>query len=916
MTGCFYVEEDVQLTTIPITPSEAGKREGELMPKRPNFSLDAYDAATLEGATYQWWWDSGFFKPSGATSAKAYAIVMPPPNVTGVLHLGHALDNSIQDALIRFRRMQGYDVLWMPGTDHAGIATQTRVEAQIKATQGLTRHELGREAFVERVWAWKEEYAEVIRSQIRRLGASCDWSRERFTMDPGLSAAVREVFVTLYERGLIYRGEYIINWCPRCTTALSDIEVEHEETEGTLYHIRYPFADGDGYLTVATTRPETMLGDTAVAVHPDDERYAAFVGRRLRLPLTEREIPLIADAYVDSAFGTGAVKITPAHDPNDFEVGRRHGLPAINIMTKDGALADTAGEFAGMERFAARAAIVARLEAEGLLTRERHVHAVGHCERCSTVVEPWLSTQWFVRMKPLSEPAQAVVDNGTVRFVPERFTKIYGHWLESIRDWCISRQLWWGHRIPAWHCADCAGVTVAREQPAACSHCGQSRLHQDDDVLDTWFSSALWPFSTMGWPEQTTDLQRYFPTDVLVTGPDIIGFWVTRMIFTSLEFTGRQPFSDVLIHGLVRDDQGRKFSKSLNNGIDPMDVIDKFSADALRFMLLTGAAMGQDMRFYEERVEAAQALVTKLWNAARFVAANAEGQAPRLIPVGERTLAERYLLHRLDETVATVTQQLEAYQFPEAGKSVYEFFWNDVCDWYIELSKVALYSEDENEKIPVRQTLLYVLDQALRLLHPFMPFVTESIWQSLFASGPTIMRSSWPTVQGLQDREAVSSMLCVMDAIRTVRNLRHELSVAPSRKIDLIVRPDAGMLALFASQRAVLTRLCNCQSLLIAVDAPVPVERVGGVVTGAELFLSLVGLVDLDAERQRLQKECDDLDYEVQRLEGKLGNEAFVNKAPATVVELERQKLLGYVEKRAKVLAQLGNLGTSGMVGE
>ncbi|MCY0893092.1 MAG: valine--tRNA ligase [Acidibacillus sp.] len=870
--------------------------------------LGAYHAEEIENRLYQWWMDQGFFEATGDQKKKPFTIVMPPPNVTGVLHLGHALDNTIQDLLIRMRRMQGYDALWLPGTDHAGIATQTRVEAQLSKNDGLSRHDIGREEFVKRVWEWKEQYAEVIRSQIRRLGASCDWSRERFTMDPGLSKAVREVFVTFYEKGLIYRGNYIINWCPRCGTALSDIEVEYEETKGTLYHITYPFTDGSGSLVIATTRPETLFGDVAVAVHPDDDRYRSVVGKYLRLPFVEREIPVIADEYVDPEFGTGAVKITPAHDPNDFEVGQRHHLQAMNVMTKDGKLNEYAGKFATLDRYEARTQVVAELMEQGLLTHEEHDHSVGHCERCGTVVEPWLSTQWFVKMEPLAIPAKEVVASGETQFIPDRFAKIYSHWLEHIRDWCISRQLWWGHRIPAFYCANCGGTTVSRDDVHVCSHCGSHQISQDEDVLDTWFSSALWPFSTMGWPDdETGDLARYFPTQVLSTGFDIIYFWVARMIFMSLSFTGIPPFEHVLMHGLVRDDQGRKFSKSLGNGIDPMDVIEKYSADALRFMLVTGATLGQDMRFYLERVESAQALVTKIWNASRFVLMNIDSESkPQLPTVADRSLADRYILHRLQETSEQVTQELESYQFAEAGKTIYEFIWNDFCDWYIELAKVSLYDEQNEQKAATQGTLVFVLDHALRLLHPFMPFVTEEIWRALPHDGETIMRASWPDgSEALVDYKAFTDMMMVMDVVRAVRALRHEKNIAPSKKIDMILRPKADRVEMLQVAAPYLVRLCNPQSLLIAQDVQLPEERITSVLADVEIIVSLEGLVDLAAEQKRLTEEKKQLEFEVSRLQGKLNNESFVAKAPDAIVQKEREKLQGYMEQLEKIVAEL-----------
>ena len=869
--------------------------------------LGKYDAQAIETRLYDWWVNEGFFKAGADQSKQPYTIVMPPPNVTGVLHLGHALDNTVQDLLIRFKRMQGFDALWVPGTDHAGIATQTRVEAKLMEESGTTRHDLGREKFIERVWSWKEEYAGVIRAQIRRLGASVDWSRERFTMDPGLSDAVREVFVRLYEDGLIYRGDYIINWCPRCGTALSDIEVEYEEKQSALYEIDYPFVSGEGSLTVATTRPETLFGDVAVAVHPEDARYAHLIGSKLRLPFVEREIPVIADEYVDPEFGTGAVKITPAHDPNDFEVGKRHHLPAINVMTKDGTLSELAGEFAGMERFAARTAVIQALRACGQLREKAHVHSVGHCERCKTVVEPWLSTQWFVKMQPLAVPAMQAVQDGVTRFVPSRFEKIYQHWLENIRDWCISRQLWWGHRIPAWYCADCGHTTVARTTPEACGSCGGTHLHQDEDVLDTWFSSALWPFSTMGWPHDSEDLMRYFPTNVLSTGFDIIYFWVARMIFSSLYFTKQVPFQDVLIHGLVRDGEGRKFSKSLGNGIDPMDVIAQYSADALRFMLVTGAAMGQDMRFYMERVEAAQSLVTKIWNAAKFVIMNTtDVQNSADLTVTPTSLADRYILHRLQATITLVTEEIEAYQFAEAGKEIYEFFWNDFCDWYIELAKVSLYAQDEQAKLPTKATLIYVLDAALRLLHPLMPFVTEEIWQHLPHSGRTITLSAWPVANpALRDLAGFEQMALVMDTIRAVRNLRHEANVTPGKKVQVVLKPDPSHESLLNGAIPYILRLCNAESVIVGATATPPEERVTNVIAGVEVYLSLAGLVDMEAELERLRKEKKDLDSEVSRLLGKLNNAAFVAKAPADIVEKEKEKLAMYEDRREKVLTEL-----------
>ncbi len=882
--------------------------ESRIADERP--ALGTYNAQEMEGRLYDWWLVKGFFKAGNDKTKKPYSIVMPPPNVTGVLHIGHALDNAMQDLLIRMKRMQGFDALWMPGMDHAGIATQTRVEAQLLKTEGKTRHDLGREAFVKRVWDWKEEYAATIRQQLKRLGASCDFSRERFTMDEGLSKAVREVFVRFYEKGLIYRGNYIIHWCPRCETALSDIEVEHVETSGALYHVAYPFADGTGALTIATTRPETMFGDVAVAVHPDDERYQHVIGKKLILPFIHREIPVIADEYVEKEFGTGAVKITPAHDQNDFEVGLRHHLKAINVMTKTGALNDHAGPFAGMDRFAARKKIEEELNALGILQKESHMHAVGHCERCGTVIEPWLSTQWFVKMEPLAMPAQKAVDQGDVSFVPERFSKIYTHWLDNIKDWCISRQLWWGHRIPAFYCDDCHEVIVSREDPQVCRACGSTHLHQDEDVLDTWFSSALWPFSTMGWPDKTDDLQRYFPTQVLVTGFDIIYFWVARMIFTSLAFTEKAPFRHVLMHGLLRDVQGRKLSKSLGNGIDPMEVIDQYSADALRFMLVTGATLGQDMRFYTERMESAQGLVTKIWNAARFVTMNTADVARVRVPQKDQLdVVDRYILHRLDETIHVVTTQLEVFDFAEAGKAIYEFFWNDFCDWYIETSKVHLYGQNEEKKVSAKETLVFVLDQSLRLLHPMMPFVTEEIWQALPTDGETIMKAEFPHLDGAWiDSDAMASMNLIMDIIRAVRTLRHDANLPLSKQVPIILKVSDERLAMVKSTAPYIERLCNPASLVIETAPHVPQERLVAVLTDVEVMLSMEGLIDKVAERERLLKEKQNFEFEVMRLVKKLENPSFVERAPEDVVQKEREKLRDYEEKRDKVIAMLASL--------
>ncbi|MDI3256547.1 MAG: valine--tRNA ligase [Kyrpidia sp.] len=868
----------------------------------------AFEPANVENKWYRFWMEKGYFRAGRVPEGKPFTIVIPPPNVTGALHMGHALDYTLQDILIRWRRMQGRDALWLPGTDHAGIATQNRVEATLLKETGQTRHDLGREAFVEKVWEWKRQYGSIITNQIRALGFSCDWSRERFTMDEGLSKAVREVFVRLYERGLIYRGKYIINWCPRCRTALSDIEVEHEELAGTLHYIRYPLAEGTGHLVVATTRPETMFGDVAVAVHPEDDRYRTWIGKTVRLPLTDREIPVIADAYVDPSFGTGCLKITPAHDPNDFEVGRRHRLPAPAVMNEDGTMNEGAGEFQGMDRFAARRAVVDKLREEGYLERvEEHRHAVGHCQRCQTVVEPFLSEQWFVKMKPLAEPAIEAVKAGRVRFVPERFEKLYLHWVENVRDWCISRQLWWGHRIPAWYCQACGETIVRVEEPERCPRCGSERLHQEEDVLDTWFSSALWPFSTMGWPEETEDFQRYFPTDVLVTGFDIIYFWVARMIFMSLAFTGHVPFRTVYIHGLVRDSQGRKMSKSLGNGIDPLEVVDKYGADALRFMLASGTSPGNDQRFYWEKVESSRHFANKIWNAARFVMMNVDGTADgRLdgLPLG---WTDRWIVRRLNETVRDVTHALEDYDFGGAAKTVYDFVWSEFCDWYIEFSKAALYGGDSEARRTAGQVLVHVLDRALRLLHPFMPFVTEEIWQKLPVHGESLVVAPWPEVEiRFEDPRAAERVEEWMDLIRRVRNVRSEMNVPPGKPVPVVVRPNSEeALADLQAGLIFIRRLAHVEPCTFDLHAAAPPKSVTEVLSRAEVFIPLEGLVNLEDEIKRLEKEWADLQAEVDRVRVKLNNPSFVAKAPAAVVEEQRRKEQDYLARQQRVAARL-----------
>ncbi len=867
-----------------------------------------YDPKQAEAKWYDYWLEGGYFKAGDNPDKEPFTIVIPPPNVTGNLHIGHALGNTLQDILIRFKRMQGYDVLWLPGMDHAGIATQARVEAKLRE-EGISRHDLGREKFLEAAWQWKEEYAQNIANQWRKMGLSLDYSRERFTLDEGLSDAVREVFIQLYEEGLIYRGKYIINWDPVAKTALSDIEVIHKEVQGALYHVKYPFADGSGYIQIATTRPETMLGDTAVAVHPEDERYQNLIGKKVILPLTGRKIPIIADDYVDMEFGSGAVKITPAHDPNDFEVGNRHQLPQMLVMDESGKMNEKAGKYQGLDRFDCRKQIVKDLETEGLLVNvEEHLHAVGHSERSGTVVEPYLSTQWFVAMKPLAERAiHAQKKSEGARFVPERFEKIYLNWIENVHDWCISRQLWWGHRIPAWYCSKCGEMTVAREEPAACSHCESDQLKQDEDVLDTWFSSALWPFSTLGWPEQTADLKRYFPTDVLVTGYDIIYFWVARMIFTALKFTDEIPFKDVLITGLVRDAEGRKMSKSLGNGIDPMEVIDQYGADAMRYMLSTGCTPGNDQRFRFERVEAARNFANKIWNASRFALMHLKGISEEDLQLkGPFSTVDKWMLHRLNETVRDVTRLLDRYDFGEAGRILHNFIWDEFCDWYIEFAKLPLYGEEEEPKRVTRSVLVHVLDQLLRLLHPMMPFITEEIWQHLPVKGKSIAAASWPKVNDeFVSPQAVKEMKTLIEIIRAVRNIRAEMDVAPKRQIELLLRPDQDILRSILDHEAVIQKLCGVNQLTADTDLKRPEKSMAAVVTGAELFLPLSGLVDIQETVSRLKAELKKLDAEVKRTEKKLGNPGFVAKAPAHVVENERKKGEEYKKKRDKVIARL-----------
>ncbi|PFF22826.1 valine--tRNA ligase [Bacillus anthracis] len=868
-----------------------------------------YDHMSVEEGLYQWWLEGKYFEATGDEKKQPYTIVIPPPNVTGKLHLGHAWDTTLQDILTRTKRMQGYDVLWLPGMDHAGIATQAKVEGKLRE-EGISRYDLGREKFLEKAWEWKEEYASHIRQQWGKVGLGLDYSRERFTLDEGLSDAVNKVFVQLYEKGLIYRGEYIINWDPATRTALSDIEVIHKEVQGAFYHMNYPLTDGSGHIRLATTRPETMLGDTAVAVHPEDDRYKHLIGKTVTLPIVAREIPIIADEYVEKDFGTGVVKITPAHDPNDFEVGNRHDLPRILVMNEDGSMNEKAGKYNGMDRFECRKALVKDLQEAGVLVEiEPHMHSVGHSERSGAVVEPYLSTQWFVKMAPLAEKAVALQqkEEEKVTFVPERFENTYLRWMENIHDWCISRQLWWGHRIPAWYHKETGEVYVGTEAPADIEN-----WNQDNDVLDTWFSSALWPFSTLGWPnEDAADFKRYYSTDALVTGYDIIFFWVSRMIFQGLEFTGERPFKDVLIHGLVRDEQGRKMSKSLGNGIDPMEVIEKYGADAMRFFLSTGSAPGQDLRFSMEKVESTWNFINKIWNASRFVLMNMDDMKYEEIDLtGEKSVADKWILTRLNETIESVTRNMDKYEFGEAGRSLYNFIWDDFCDWYIEMAKLPLYGEDEAAKKTTRSILAYVLDQTMRLLHPFMPFVTEKIWQHLPHEGESITVAAWPTVrEDLQDTEAAAEMHLLVDIIRSVRNIRAEVNTPMSKKVQMQIKAkDEAVLAQLTKNSSYIERFCNPSELTIQTDLQAPEKAMTAIVTGAELFLPLADLINLDEERARLEKELEKFDKEVERVQKKLSNQGFVAKAPAAVIEGERAKEQDYLEKREAVRQRLADL--------
>ena len=854
-----------------------------------------YDPKDVEDRIYKMWLDGKYFHAKCEEGKETYTIVIPPPNITGQLHMGHALDNTLQDILIRFKRMQGYDTLWLPGTDHASIATEAKIVEAMKK-EGITKDDLGRDGFLERAWEWKRQYGGRIIEQLKKLGSSCDWDRERFTLDEGCNKAVREVFVNLYEKGLIYRGERIINWCPHCKTSISDAEVEYEEQAGHFWHLRYPFVDGSGYLELATTRPETLLGDTAVAVNPNDERYKDLIGKELDLPIVHRKIPVVADDYVEMDFGTGVVKITPAHDPNDFEVGLRHNLPVICVMTDDAKITDDYPKYAGLDRYEARKAIVADLEAEGALVKvEDYTHNVGTCYRCGTTVEPAVSKQWFVKMKPLATPAIDAVKNGETKFVPQRFEKVYFHWLENIRDWCISRQLWWGHRIPAWYCEECGEITVSREDAHKCAHCGSEKIVQDPDTLDTWFSSALWPFSTLGWPDKTEDLKHYYPTNTLVTGYDIIPFWVMRMMFSGLEHTGEVPFNTVLIHGLVRDSQGRKMSKSLGNGVDPLEVIDTFGADALRFSLATGNSPGNDMRYIPERVEASRNFANKIWNAARFILMNLESDEVMPINTADFALEDKWIISKYNTLVRDVTENLDHFELGLAVQKLYDFIWDVFCDWYIEICKSRLNGEDEAAKNTARSVLVYVFTNTLALLHPFMPFITEEIWQSLPHSGDALMVVDWPKFSeefNFSGEEAEFEK--IMLVIKAIRNRRAEMNVPPSKKAKVCIQTNFA--DTFSTGTSYICRLASASEVEIG-DSFDAEGAVRVVTDAATVYMPMKELVDIEGEIARLNKDLQKAMVDKEFFEKKLGNEGFVAKAPAAVIEQQRQGLAKALDK-------------------
>ena len=870
-----------------------------------------YDPKGMEDRIYADWMEKKYFHAEVDRSRKPFTIVMPPPNITGKLHMGHALDNTLQDILIRYKRMQGYNALWVPGTDHASISTEVKVINQLKE-EGIDKNELGREGFLKRTWQWREEYGHTIVEQLKKIGSSCDWDRERFTMDEGCSKAVQEVFLKLYKKGYIYKGSRIINWCPVCKTSISDAEVEHEEQAGHFWHINYPIKGSDKFVEIATTRPETMLGDTALAVNPDDERYQDIIGKTVILPLVGREIPVIADAYVDKEFGTGVVKITPAHDPNDFEVGKRHNLPEINILNDDATINENGGKYAGMDRYEARKAIVKELEEQGLLVKvEDHVHNVGTHDRCGTTVEPMIKQQWFVKMEEMAKPAIEAVKNGDLTFVPERFDKIYLHWLENIRDWCISRQLWWGHRIPAYYCDDCGEIVVDSEMPKVCPKCGGTHFTQDPDTLDTWFSSALWPFSTLGWPEKTEDLDYFYPTDVLVTGYDIIFFWVIRMVFSGYEQTGKCPFHHVLIHGLVRDSLGRKMSKSLGNGIDPLEIIDQYGADALRFTLVTGNAPGNDMRFYMERVEASRNFANKIWNASRFIMMNIEkAEVPADMKPEELTAADKWILSKVNTLAQDVTVNMDKFELGIAVQKLYDFIWEEFCDWYIEMVKPRLYSEEDKTKAAALWTLKTVLVNALKLLHPYMPFITEEIFRNLTGE-ESIMISAWPEYkEAWSFAEEEGSVELIKEAVRAIRNTRSSMNVPPSKKAKVYVVSESEQVrAVFEGSRSFFAALAYASEVCVQADkAGIGEDAVSALIPQAAVYMPFAELVDLEKELERLKKEEERLTKELARVNGMLNNEKFMSKAPQSKIDEEKEKLEKYTQMMAQVKEHLAAL--------
>ncbi|MBI4849237.1 MAG: valine--tRNA ligase [Nitrospirae bacterium] len=871
-----------------------------------------YEPKDIEKKWYDFWIENEYFRAEGKSDKPPYCIVIPPPNVTGSLHIGHALDITLQDIMIRWKRMSGSNTLWLPGTDHAGIATQNVVEKDLQK-QGTDRHALGREKFIEKVWEWKKLYGGTIINQLKSMGASCDWSRERFTLDEGLSKAVREVFVRLYEEGLIYRGEYLINWCPRCHTALSDLEVEHEEKQGKLYYIKYNFADQDGHITVATTRPETYLGDTAVAVNPEDERYKNLIGKMVRLPIINRDIPIISDEFVDASFGTGAVKVTPAHDPNDFDMGKRHNLPFINLLTGDGKMTEEAGPYKGQDRFECRKNVLKDLEGMGHLEKVTdHAMAIGHCYRCKTIVEPYLSNQWFVKIKPLAEEAMKAVKEGQVKIIPTGWENSYFDWMENIKDWCISRQIWWGHRIPVWYCKECAEVIVSRETPAGCK-CGSKELVQDEDVLDTWFSSALWPFSTLGWPEDTDDLKTFYPTSVLITGFDILFFWVARMMMMGLKFMKEEPFRHVYIHALIRDAEGQKMSKSKGNVVDPLKMTELYGTDAFRFTLAAYAAQGRDIKFSEQRVEGYRHFLNKIWNVARFISMNVtEGEAASLsIKVKSLSLADRWILSRLSVVCADINKSLEEYRFNDASSYLYQFIWHELCDWYVELIKPELYGENADSKKAAISTLVHVYEVSLALLHPFMPFITEEIWQQLPCkkNDDSLCIREYPSAaEGIEDKEAEEKLNIVMDAVTAIRNIRGELNLSPSLELQALIKASNNAEATLNENITYIAKLAKAKDIKIGSDIQAPKHAATAIKPAFEIFVPLEGLFDFDAEISRLNKEMSKVEEDIQFVDRKLRNEAFISKAPQAVVEENKNKYNEYMEKLKSIQGNIDKL--------